>query len=75
MHVIVAAGNSRKDSCYSSPASAEVYATIITIIIIIIIVVVVVVAVRITVAASNINDQMAYFSNYGECVQIIAPVR
>ncbi|WBW73786.1 vacuolar serine protease Isp6 [Schizosaccharomyces osmophilus] len=27
----------------------------------------------ITVAASNVNDQLAYFSNYGKCVDIIAP--
>ena len=28
----------------------------------------------ITVAASNFNDELADFSNYGECVNIIAPV-
>ena len=29
---------------------------------------------RVTTAASDISDSAASFSNYGECVEIIAPV-
>jgi len=50
--LIVAAGNSNKDSCTGSPSSApEAF----------------------TVGASYIDDYRAYFSEYGECVDIFAP--
>lgn len=50
--VVVAAGNSKTDSCTSSPAR---------------------VAGAITVAASDSGDGFASYSNYGSCVDLIAP--
>ncbi len=50
--VVVAAGNSNKDACRTSPARVPA---------------------AITVAASDQNDVFASFSNWGSCVDIIAP--
>ena len=50
--VVVAAGNSKKDACRTSPARVPA---------------------AITVAASDQTDTFASFSNWGPCVDIIAP--
>ncbi|MDH6409844.1 subtilisin family serine protease [Aurantimicrobium minutum] len=50
--VVVAAGNSSANACYSSPSSAPG---------------------SITVGASELNDAWASYSNYGSCVDIVAP--
>lgn len=50
--VVVAAGNSKRDACNSSPARVPG---------------------AITVAASDSTDTFASYSNYGSCVDIIAP--
>ncbi|MFF3772302.1 S8 family serine peptidase [Streptomyces sp. NPDC002232] len=49
---VMAAGNSAKDACEVSPASADGV---------------------LTVAASDIGDRQASFSNHGPCVEIFAP--
>jgi subtilisin family serine protease len=56
--VVVAAGNSANDACYSSPASAGGQALKTGVV---------------TVAASTTADQFAFFSNTGRCVDIAAP--
>ena len=50
--VVVAAGNSNRDACRTSPARVPA---------------------AITVAASDQNDNFASFSNWGSCVDLIAP--
>jgi cerevisin len=52
IHVVVAAGNDRQNSCYYSPAASP-YA--------------------ITVSATTQEDTLASFSNYGSCVDLLAP--
>lgn len=50
--VVVAAGNSRSNSCLSSPSNSKE---------------------AITVGAINKENEISYYSNYGECVKIFAP--
>lgn len=52
IHVVVASGNSRDDTCDYSPASAETV---------------------VSVGATDSLDNMAEFSNYGNCTHIFAP--
>lgn len=73
LHIVCAAGNSNEDACRMSPASSNRYD----------------ISVRysilywyctcmcacsIAAAASDIQDSKASFSNYGTCVDLIAPV-
>ena len=69
--MVVAAGNELTDACYRSPASTQygydcTHAILITLSAI--------PPISITVSASDSADDFAYFSNYGTCVDIIAPV-
>lgn len=55
IHVVVAAGNSTADACYTSPARLGKSSSVIT------------------VGATDRNDTISSFSNYGSCVNIYAP--
>ncbi len=81
LHIVCAAGNYDEDACRMSPASSnryihkykdysiclynDTYNVIIATFMH---------TCSIAVAASDINDRRASFSNYGPCVDLIAPV-
>ena len=64
--MVVAAGNEMTDACYRSPSSSQYWSDFFYTFYKFLN--------SITVGASDSADDFAYFSNYGNCVNIIAPV-
>ena len=68
--VVAAAGNSATDACNSSPAASDFALVTISVLSVCL----TVLCYRTTVGAIDEFDTFAYFSNYGRCVEIQAPV-